>query len=724
MLRKTISIVCAICILMAMFVTTLPVYAETQTLRPRKIVSVVYDDSRSMKGDRWAYANYATQALIAFLDQSDELHITYMSEPGKSYKKSLNEIDQAVEDMRNWNKVGVTPGKSLDTAKKALDNVAEDDANVQFWLVVMTDGEITFDDSNTTVQSKLDSFKGDKMSNGSSLNVVYLRMGSDDTDVTADEKGGLYAYFAKDDKEVEKAIFNMASLVSGRIDVENLKQVDDKTITFSSRLPAYSISILSQQSNAKIKSAVVGETKLNIERNVSLAFTQDALKLFGNAGVVNNKSAGNNQVIPSGTYTVTFTENVSVNDLLVQYEPAINLKLELHKDKKLIDDISKIAKDNVVDASIKPVISGTDTVIPIDDLPKGVSWGMEYEVDGNVIDSASGTELNAIKIQEGKNVIRGYLQLPGYSPLVVEVAFDIIEVVYNLTIAVDQPSPLEYNRGSLNDGSIQGSAVTFVVMNDGIPLAVDTIKDLGINIIITNVECDDSGVEGFLNRFGKWKIKCSIKMNDDGSFTLIPKENMPFVAFLLLAGEYTVDVALSTDNTVTSCGRFTVIPSILDWLDLPLLILILLILAYILHLIFKPKFHGEVVNYELYKLIDEGKGLSQNAFDFKKLKMTTGLFVPGRASRCKFHNLELVAEAGRVIIVTDKSVAKTVYAYGPDSANPLQKLGRIVRNLKTTECENGDRVASELSLTGTNENQRIYFKTAKTDRNIWCIWLS
>ena len=34
----------------------------------KKIISVVYDDSSSMYGERWSYTDYAMQALIALLN--------------------------------------------------------------------------------------------------------------------------------------------------------------------------------------------------------------------------------------------------------------------------------------------------------------------------------------------------------------------------------------------------------------------------------------------------------------------------------------------------------------------------------------------------------------------------------------------------------------------------------------------------------------------------------
>ncbi|MBQ8697226.1 MAG: hypothetical protein IJ519_05845, partial [Clostridia bacterium] len=59
--------------------TLLPTDSRAESLYIRKIVSVVYDDSGSMTGDKWAYANYAMQTFCGMLNSEDQLYITYMS---------------------------------------------------------------------------------------------------------------------------------------------------------------------------------------------------------------------------------------------------------------------------------------------------------------------------------------------------------------------------------------------------------------------------------------------------------------------------------------------------------------------------------------------------------------------------------------------------------------------------------------------------------------------
>ena len=68
---------------------------------PKKIISVVYDDSGSMAGERWTYANYSLQTLTSLLNTQDELYVTYMSDPSDAKKISLTDIQDSVDKIRD-----------------------------------------------------------------------------------------------------------------------------------------------------------------------------------------------------------------------------------------------------------------------------------------------------------------------------------------------------------------------------------------------------------------------------------------------------------------------------------------------------------------------------------------------------------------------------------------------------------------------------------------------
>ena len=374
-----------------------------------------------MYGERWSYTDYAMQALIALLNEQDELYITFMSDPFTAVQMDTSDLSGTIKKIHDWTDSGGTPGEALDTARQKLGDISESDTTAQFWLVIMTDGGITMPSS---LQDKLNSYKNNKMSNGTLLNVVYLGMGAA-ARATEDKANNLHTYVADSDIEIISTLQDVANLVSGRLNADQVSQVDSKTISISSKLPLYSISILSHKSNAKVVSAKTVEEDLNIQRNLSLDATNlqpngaPIDTLYGNAAVVNKlNSKSELQVIPAGTYTITFSADVDINNMTIQVEPAIALKAEISRTGVVIDDMSKLGNGDKVDIEIIPIVPGTDEVIPDSDLPKQISWSIEYEVDGTIVDQGSGTSLTGVTLTHGSNIVRGIINIPGYAPFI------------------------------------------------------------------------------------------------------------------------------------------------------------------------------------------------------------------------------------------------------------------------------------------------------------------
>lgn len=721
---KILSLI-TICICLFFFAKAVTFAASGDEVRAaKKIISVVYDDSGSMAGERWVYTSYAMQALTALLNEQDELYITYMSQPAKSVPVEMDDMEGALKKIREWNLSGGTPGEALDTAKAVLDGITESDVSTQFWLVIMTDGEISMD---SDLQNKMDSFKGASMSNGDSLKVVYLGMGDSAETVKANEGGGLYSYMSQDNGTITDTMGEVANLVSGRITADQVTKEDDYTVSFQSSLPLYSISVLSQQSAAAVESAETDEGTLNIKRNLALdakePFQETDLTLYGNAAVINKEdSSGTGQVIPKGTYTITFSEKVDINNLVIQYEPAIGLKAVITRSGIVIDDAAVLGSGDKVDITIRPVVPGTDEEIDVKDLPDQVSWGIEYEVDGTKIDAADGVQLTDVTLQKGGNIVRGIMQIPGYAPSVREISFDITEIVYNLGIDVEQPEPLTYLRGDLTGGSEEGGSLCFRITNDGTALSKEELETMGVGLEVDSVSCDNSGVSGVLNRFGKTLVKCRLRQNDDGSYTLEPKEKVAFTAFLIKAGDYTVQVKLTTDETVTASGTFSVVPRLSDWGHLPILIGILILLLYLLYIIFiKYKFKGQVVHYEAYRLQGDGSGAEQRgAASSETLGVLKGhLFLPARACFVRYRGLKLVAGPDGMVTITGNSIAKAVYSYGTSGGDPTGDLESIVSRMHSTVKHNNKREAADQTLS----KRPIYFRNSENDKIIWRLWM-
>lgn len=71
---ESIKRVLSVLLVAVMLACLIPCFAapvSADSLYIRKIVSVVYDDSGSMAGDKWACANYAMQAFCGMLNSED-----------------------------------------------------------------------------------------------------------------------------------------------------------------------------------------------------------------------------------------------------------------------------------------------------------------------------------------------------------------------------------------------------------------------------------------------------------------------------------------------------------------------------------------------------------------------------------------------------------------------------------------------------------------------------
>ncbi len=721
----------AIIACMIILIMSIPIHihaADGDEIRAsKKIISVVYDDSSSMSGERWSYTNYAMQALIALLNEQDELYITFMSDPYNSVSMDTSDLPGAINKIYNWTDCAATPGEALDTARQKIGSINESDTTAQFWLVIMTDGVITMP---STLQDKLNSYKNNIMSNGTPLNVVYLGMGAA-AKATEDSANHLHTFEADSDSEIITTLQKIANLVSGRLNADQVTQIDSKSISVSSKLPLYSISILSQKSNAQVTGAKTVEEDLNIQRNLALDATNlqpngyPIDTLYGNAAVINKQnSKGELQVIPAGTYTITFSSDVDINNMTVQVEPAIALKAEISRTGVVIDDTSKLGSGDKVDIKIIPIVPGTDDVIPDSDLPKQISWNIEYEVDGTVIDSGSGTNLTGVTLTHGSNVVRGIINIPGYAPFKNEIYFNIVEIIYNFGIQKQQIPGLSYNRSDMKDLILDDSnTIKFKLTNDGKPLSKEEQKSIGVTLQIDDIIMSPADDESIISKIGWLDVECKLVQNDDGSYSLIPScpYLMPIIA--LEAGDYTVKISVSLDDNVTETGEFAVVPSKKDAEDIPKIAITLFISLYLIYIFFiKKHFKGQVIHYERYKLIENGCGVLQRASTSSTdLSFFTGhFFLPTKACYIRYRDLKIVADSDGLVNITGDSIARAVYKYGKSIDNPEEYLRTIINQMHATIKPDGKREAADQELT----KHPIYFLNTELSTEVWRIWMT
>ena len=690
---------------------------------PKKIISVVYDDSGSMAGERWTYANYSLQTLTSLLNTQDELYVTYMSDPSDAKKISLTDIQDSVDKIRSKEDSHNTPEESIDTAVGKLDSVKGTDATTQYWLIIMTDGAIN-GMSNEELQKKIDSVKNKKMDNGSSMYIDYLGMG-DAWNIKADEANGLYSFKATDDKilDVMKALANQ---ISGRIEVDssNITQVDKKTVKVHSELPLYSLSVLSQESDAKVLSAKA-ENELDVERNISLNATDlkngiKKEKMFGNAAVISNGS----KAIYQGDYTINFSKKVDVKNLTFLYEPAIEFIVNITKQGIKVDDPKTLKVGDKIDIEIVPVVPGTDTQISDSVLPKNTAFGVQYAVNESVVKKSSSRSLTDVKIKAGKNVINTQMQIPGFVPITKQVAmFHPIEKV-DYSFKINQSDGASYNRSKLE--LISGKEIQFWILGNGKKLSKKDTKDIKIDVAVAGVDksgIKEKGFRGFINRFGLKNAKVKIQQKEDGSYILKLKHPIAIAPFATHAGKYTVKVTFDNNKKTSSKVTFTVVPEIGEWFWMIVCIFVIIFILYILDILFlKSKFHGETVYYTQYRLLSDGSGkLQAGQGDAKRLPfLTPNLFIPfvTRSASVTFQGMKLVADES-IVKIPGKAIKQSVYAYGKSSDKPEKHLGRIVKSMKVVDSAKSKKetIIPDVIL---NQN-KTYFKSGENDRTVWAM---
>ncbi len=648
---------------------------------PKKIIAVVYDDSGSMEaGNAYDSANYAMQAFAGLLSPRDEMYISYMSDVDKNagvVTCDMGNIQGTVDQIRtkaDW--ADYTPLLSAQLALEKLESIQESDENAQFWLVILTDGNMHEINTNyKSLQDFLNKNKGKTMSNGTQLCTYYMGIGSAAEEVSADPSKNLNKIMAGDN--IVPALSEVANKVSGRIKFDNkdIEQVDSKTVKIHNKLPLYNISVFSQKSRAQVVS-VTGDADLHVERNIRLDSPLAAL--YGNAAVVDN----GDKLIQSGDYTVTFSEDISLADTVFMYQLAIEMKPEITKNGVKVKDTSEIEAGDTLDIELIPANPETGDMIDENLLPKGITWGICYSIDGTEIKSSQSRTLTGVKADVGENKITCTMTIPEYTPMVQTITFTIDKpVVYGIQTETFDDD--EYDRNNLGLENCKGTPDRYFITADGVPL---TKADLdGKKLEVVDVQIDDSMLSGFLDTFGTKLAPVKLKVQDDGSFVLYPgKTVMP--AFLLQAGRYQVTVGLKDDNGITAEGSFYVNPQPADWIDLFWLILFLLLIIYIIYItFFKPRFPSKKVIVDGYTAASGGKGAMDPA-SCKETRLPSwplSRILPGPTrTKIKGVNLTAYAEKGGLVHFKKDTVEGfTAFGYGSAAKDPANDYKAIIASL-------------------------------------------
>ena len=496
LLKKLSAAVMAIALLLfaaALLIPGARLTASAESLYIRKIVSVVYDDSGSMLGEKNAYANYAMQAFCGMLNAEDTLYITYMNaskdssaEDGFRAEKvdlSAGGIQNSIDAIRRHGANGGTPFESVESAYNLLkrEQDADNNPNTQYWLVVITDGSFS-GQSKEDLDRKFTEYAEGTMPNGTHPQITFLGIDSAIAP-DEDENRGIYTYTAQNAAGITDAMNDMADRISGRtrLSSDSIRQVSSDTIEVSSIIPLLNIVLFTQGTDAAVTSASYsGGSTLPIVRSASLRSSEG---LSGDPLVGGTFLVGDSrQTIGSGSYRITFSGPVSLDEIVVLFEPALEMRMTIGINGREITDLSVLddtVKGDKLSVSCKVYERGTDTVIAPDLLPPGTLFEIAVYENGTLAGQVtdSGMQLSDFELDAVETQIRASVTIEGFRPIEVSASFQPLEeprIAYTVSESFGGGSSVHID--DIGSGAL---SIRFTVYADGVPVTdPDVVRSL------------------------------------------------------------------------------------------------------------------------------------------------------------------------------------------------------------------------------------------------------
>ncbi|MCU5175456.1 vWA domain-containing protein [Bacillus paranthracis] len=357
-----------------------------------RVVSLVYDDSGSMRNnDRWKYANYALQSLVALLDEKDKFSYVPMSKPNDPLNISLTKDKRQteIEGIGAWKTYLNTPFSAVETAMQSIKKEADIDGKREFWLIVLTDG--AFNDlekdkigGKEQILQKLAQFKKEMDAKKISLHPILITM---EEDLGQQEKAQLNTFKEIWKKEINgvtmpssgedgivKSVNQVAALVANRDPFSSVEsivktKVVGKKVEITTPFPLKRMTLVRQSPSLPDYQVTQISKPLQLQSSFSIHAPGEA-KLFGN---IVHISTENEEVIKPGTYTIEVDRDIEKEGLQVLVEPALNYTVSTYdkedKDRKNVEEMYE---------DVTAVIEAKPTELPV----QSSYFQAEVEIDG------------------------------------------------------------------------------------------------------------------------------------------------------------------------------------------------------------------------------------------------------------------------------------------------------------------------------------------------------
>lgn len=493
-MKKTVALLLATLFICGVGLCIAPLNVRAESLYVRKIVSVVYDDSGSMSGNKWAFANYAMQSFCGMMNSEDKLFITYMSDTQTTsnydpFTADLSSagIQNSVDSIRNHTNSGSTPYDSIQIAMEKLQATGDDNPNTQYWLVIITDG--VFDNmsgmseaqAKNMLNSDLSRFVNLSMPNGTKPQVTFLSIGNQVVSPDENANQGIFTYHAETASDIIDTMSTMADKISGRtrLNKSDISQINTSTIRIESSIPLLNIVLFFQNSDATVvKTIVNNEQVVDVSRDIHVSYPGYS-NLQGGINVIGDS----NRAMASGTYEIIFDRAVSLDDFVVLFEPALEIRMQIYiNGRELLDysELSNLQEGDDLTVSCKIYEMGTDNEISSALLPPDTSYHISITEDGNVKASSEDPSMTIDKYTLGnvETELFASVGIPGFIPIVVNLSFFPTKVSSIITVSAEFGS----NVHSVKFDEISSNkdvTIVFTVYEDGEAITdPDTVKSM------------------------------------------------------------------------------------------------------------------------------------------------------------------------------------------------------------------------------------------------------
>lgn len=487
------------------------VYAASDNNFAKRIVSVVYDDSWSMFDNKqdYAYANYALQNIIGFMNESDELYVVKMS--NKTVYETINISNkdkkiQQIADISKWNDgANETPFESIETAVNCLkdgkDKYGSND-NIEYWLLVLTDGG--FEGMPNDVQgyfNNVQSYMSDVK-----FESIYVFIGGQTSSTVrsvAEKMPNTTIITSSNNEDICKGLFKAAEKIYGRTSLkDNDFDKNGNEVKFKFPFPINKLIIYEQDQNIELINAKTSKGKtLTSNTTYSANKTNEPMLT---SKIIEVKSNGD--CIPSGDVVLSFDGNVDLSETKFQIMVDSAVTFEL----KVVDNGKEISSDkyNAFTVEDKPNFIATP-INPYDhsiiDMTEYISKSnASYQYDGK--DTALQYDTRDLNykfyspLHVGNNTFVAKLDLKGYfntysnavniyvSPEPIAISPSInpgeVNVVNSFTKDYEKIGMLTYEMSNMRDKA--NGTLEFTNIPNGIQLKVNgnTVKNNKVSLTL------------------------------------------------------------------------------------------------------------------------------------------------------------------------------------------------------------------------------------------------